>query len=101
METERARHHWSSGDDGAGRAATREKAARDQHHWEDEGLGMATGEDGERLAKTATRESARHHWEDELAPGGDGIGVEREVKKKGFGGWFSKLKGNSGDKVVR
>lgn len=119
-ETERARHHWSSGDDSAGRAAKREKAERDKHHWEDEEFGMATGEDGERLAKTptkdsarhhwgdgerlaktSTRESARHHWEDELAPSGNGIGVGREVKKKGLGGWFGRLKGNSGDEVVR
>ncbi|MCJ1401114.1 hypothetical protein MMC11_004326 [Xylographa trunciseda] len=96
---ERGRHHW--GDDIVAKAKNHEKSKVDKHHWEDEGSGIVTGEGGGRLAKTATRESARHHWEDEDAPRRDGIHIEKEVKKKGFGGWFNKLKGQGSDEVVR
>ncbi|MCJ1415695.1 hypothetical protein MMC32_002027 [Xylographa parallela] len=98
-KAERGTHHW--GDEGATKVEGREKIPADKHHWEDEQSGMATNEDGGRLAKTETRESARHHWDDEETPMGDGVGVEQEVKKKGLGGWFSKLKGQGTDEVVR
>ncbi|MCJ1384173.1 hypothetical protein MMC17_007289 [Xylographa soralifera] len=98
-KAERGAHHW--GDESGATAEKREKIEVDKHHWEDEGSGMATNEDGGRLATTNTRESARHHWDDEDAPMAGGIGVETEGKKKGLGGWFSKLKGQGSDEVVR